>query len=424
MNFLPNITVAILPIFGMFETNLTKEGDVIVIGGYEYEILELILRRLAIPYRFVVPSDLTWGVELENGHFSGLTGMVTENYADIAMSSIFLREDITKFTDCTYPYSAVSVTFVTRIPSEIQSAVKFVYPFTLNLWICVLLIIFILPFIFQNILKRNSYLNSLISDVLACILRQPMFLKISRFSIRLLIVSWLLTAFWISQSYSSVLLSFLTIPLREQSVKDVLSLSKAVDEHKMKAFVMDKSFLYSHMLEDSKVHVRLLAEHIIRNKWFLKSDPKLIRHVILSERNAFIDGHTHMRYLFGDGVFISDDSLYTFPKTIILKKNFQLKEKINDMIHRITASGIYDKSINDYIFLKHMKTLIKIHDSEQTITLDQFKGAFLVLIIGLGLAMAVCFIEILHYKCIIYLRRRKRCLPLFRPIFKSYNFFS
>lgn len=408
MKVLEIITVAILPIFGIFETNLTATGDVVLTGGYESEFLKLLLKGLKRPYRLVIPKDLSWGIELENGSVTGLLGMVTRNEADMAMGSLFLNERRAKAIYYTYPYTAAEVTFATRYPADIHSAATLVYPFTVNLWTCILFILFTLPLLFKLIIYKNLSLESLLFDVLAPMVGQSMQLRVYAFTSRLLVLSWLLAAFLISQHYCSVLLSFVSVPLKEQSVKDIHSLSKAVDEGKMKAFMPEGSSIHRHMLEHSDAFYRMLAENILKNKWFLKSDPKLIRDIILNGKSAFFETRSHLKGLFGDDAFISEDILHTFPVAIVVKKNFALKKRINNLIHRITVSGIYEKNVRDDRFytLYKWKAARNDHELVQKITLDKLRGAFLLLIIGLALALIINLIEIFHYKIALYFKKR------------------
>lgn len=55
----------------------------------------------------------------------------------------------------------------------------------------------------------------------------------------------------------------------------------------MKAFIAEGSSFHSRMLEHSDATYRMLAENILKNKWFLKFDSNLVRDIILNENNAF-----------------------------------------------------------------------------------------------------------------------------------------
>lgn len=88
---------------------------------------------------------------------------------------------------------------------------------------------------------------------------------------------------------------------------------------------------------------------------------------------------------------ISDDFFFSGMASIAIRKSFCCKKRLDDVLHRIIAFGLYDKFESDVLFFslldKHKKLQSSFeHDKEQSekrsLTLQDLSGAFLCLMTG------------------------------------------
>lgn len=391
------LKIGILPQSGIFETAIIN-NSVIITGGFESQLLQMLLQGLNMPYEVLLPKDPEWGHKTSNGNWTGLMGMIARDEIDMAVGYFFLSEDRLEISDYSYPYSSIEMTFATRLPEIIHSSLTFIHPFTIILWISLFLAVLIVSIVLRCLLTKSPTLSTVVFNIFGSLLESQINIKLPLRSDKILLMTWLFAAFFISHSYSSVLLSFLTVPLREKSIKTFQSLSSAVQNNEMKGFLLEGSVLHKTMAKHADNSIRELAEAINENSWFLKVEPKTIKKSIFGDRNALIGTRVHVQLFLDENVFISNDILYTLSAIIVLNKKFKYKERINKIIHRIIASGIYNKNVENFLFYKRNKFPSDSYDPEKKISLEVLKGAFIVLFIGYMLAACTCIIEVLYFR--------------------------
>ncbi|GBM55394.1 hypothetical protein AVEN_150456-1 [Araneus ventricosus] len=396
------VRIGILP-NGPFVVNFTSNGIVEVIDGAEASFLDLLTTGLKLPHILQVPKDPVWGVPGINGNWSGLMGMVQQEEVDMAVGTILISEQRMSVATFSYPYTWEDVTFSTRKPTRLPKGTNFMWPLSFQVWICIAVFIVFLTVAYRISLTKAYPLPKIFFGIVGILLRQSPELACKTFRDRCLIISWIGGCTVLSYSYAVVLLSFLTVPLRERPIETVSQLSKAVQQGRYRCVVPAGSSIVEILKNSNKKSHRIIGYHIWKKKGYvdIQAEGVVARH--LKQGNvAYIDIRERMKMIFQNQFYISPHALFSNPVSVALNRKFRYKKRLNKIIKRISAGGLYEKSLSDYMYKKHMTSkypeLSKTDDMKQ-LTMSDLYGAFVILVCGEVLAILVFIGEILTLIC-------------------------
>ena len=395
------IKVGVLTQTGNFILNVTSEGNLKIIGGYEARFLHMLMEGLhSQPIIYTLEKD-EWGRPTENGNWTGLIGMVHRGEVDMAINSILITQARMEVVDFSYPYSIEDVTFATRLPGTIPTASALIGPFSQAVWLSLVTSLFMFSIVACILMSKKQHFGKMVLNCFGCILNQPFLEKSHRLKDRILLGAWLCGTLFLSKSYSSYLLSFLTYPMWQDPIKDINQLAKAVTSGNFKCYTTKESSILESLFLCLQENSAIIAKAMNDNNWLLEADNSLFVKYALEQNSAIIRTRRYIHNLFQDNVFISDDSFYASYAAIVLPKNSSLKPKINKLLSRIDACGVYTKSSEEFFFLRHLHKNLhtKIEDATiKSISLEDLAGAFLFLISGYALATVVFFFEMIWGK--------------------------
>lgn len=92
----------------------------------------------------------------------------------------------------------------------------------------------------------------------------------------------------------------------------------------------------------------------------------------------------------------------TYPSEIYMTKGFPLKDRIDQLIYRIKATGLMSKWQNDIAYYVKLTNSRYVSDDNQKLTISHLQGAFMVLGIGLGCSILSLICEFIF----VFIRRR------------------
>lgn len=391
------IRVGVLTQTGNFILNITSGGNLKIIGGYEARFLNMLMEGLhSRPIIYTLEKD-EWGKQTEDGNWTGLVGMVYREEVDMAISSVLITQARMEVVDFSYPYSIEDVTFATRLPGSVPTATALIDPFSMAVWLSLTASLLVFPIIARILLSKKQSLGKSVLNFFGYILNQPLGGKTHRIRDRILLGAWLCGTMFLTKTYSSYLLSFLTLPIRQTPIKDVDQLSNAVVAGSFKCYTTRGSSILESLFSSLQENSVIIAKAMKENDWLLESDNSQFVKYALEQNSAIIRTRRYIHILLQDNVFVSDDSFYAAYAAIVLPKNSPLKLRINKLLSRIDSSGVYPKSSEHFLFLRHLYN--NLHRNEEnngikSITLEDLEGAFLLLISGYILAVAVFFLEV------------------------------
>ena len=371
--------------------SVLQDGKMLYI--YNRELVLLIMQALGFLYKIVIPSDRKYGSRLPDGNWTGIIGMVSRSEADLSVGKISLFEERTEVVNFSDPFFIIRVTFITDKLKPVSTNTALLYPFSRQLWILLGFMVIACSFFLFILMNKKQTFLSIFFKMLGSLLEKSVETKFQKTRIRVFLGAWLVFTFSIINGYKALLLSVLSFPLLT-GIRDISDLGKAAKENSVDCITYRGHMLANIFLKsdsESERHIgRCLKENEINfgdpENTFLKSPDRI---VYFSE--------DVLPNIYNRMYFVSDDSffnvLYAFP----ISKNFCCRNKLNEILHRLLATGIIGKYFDDERFLESSR-FSKFASNETAInkqlTLHDLKGAFLVLVSGYTLAFVVFVAEI------------------------------
>ncbi|GBL86639.1 hypothetical protein AVEN_194878-1 [Araneus ventricosus] len=365
------------------------------LGGVDGRLLSILSQVLQFRYELVSSPDRIWGNHLKNGNWTGLIGMVSRGEADLAIGFLSLTEDRLTAVDFTVPYSVNEICFATHIPRAIPQPHAFLHSFKWDLWLSILTIWIILPFIFYLQSRKKSPYLEMLFQLYRNIIRQHMTnnTAVNRF----LLGIWLYFSLIISTSYTAGLASLQTLKYTEIPVKNFEELSWAVTEGKYRAVATQS--LVEYLLRSDKEFIVRLGQAIDENKWFPPLGHSLDEEYF-DGKTAVIDVKLVFGLRFGmppwSTKYISENILDSVGVGIAVRKDFCCKDALDALIVRINRAGFYKKYMNDEMYKTWLKLSKVKPETSKQITLNNIFGALVFLVCGQILSVSILVLEILQ----------------------------
>ncbi|GFQ78549.1 glutamate receptor ionotropic, delta-2 [Trichonephila clavata] len=399
MKFPSKVTVAALIKKPFFEVNLGADGE-LKLSGAEGRLLDIISHALRSCLEIVVPEDNKFGQQGPDGNWTGVIGMVQRGEVDLGMGFLGMTEERAAVVDFSTVYTIDGTTFVIGKPSPIPAAFAYLYPFQLVLWASLAAFLFLMPFVFMLMMDHKSSYVSLFLELFGSLMTQALSVKNDSMRSRILLMSWVIFAYIISLSYSALLLSFMSVPLQREQVKDFLQLSNAVGKGRIKATVFYGSIVESFLLSSEQVHLKFLGESIKKNAWYCYNLKPGFHKDIVNEHKALLGPRVITRIFFGSGEseeIISEDTLVSLNIALAVDKNFCCKKEMDQVLSRIRSMGLFEKFVKDETQKLELQTSKEVSeiDDEMQIHVEDLFGAMMFLLIGYILSFLSLLGEIL-----------------------------
>ncbi|GIY74414.1 uncharacterized protein CDAR_226981 [Caerostris darwini] len=394
-----NIKVATVIVKGQLEVQKLKEGKV-EFGGLDGKFLEVILEALKVPYEFIFPADEEWGRLLPDGNWTGMVGKVQTGEADIAMNFIMPTQERLQIADFTPAYSIDEITFGIGKPGMVSPTLAFVYPFPLALWCICIGFLFLMPLIFLLLLDKRYSLIFLFLQTFSSILRQPLMISDASFRNRVLLSTWCFFAMIISFSYTAVFLSFLTVPLEEEPIRNFKELSEAVSRGSHKCFLSKGSSNLKILLSSEIDYMKTLGKAVEQNNWYYAYD-EVIGSKYINPYSAAIGPKSMLQINSGAemsaSMHISSDSLNSATLAVPMRKNFPLKKELCKIISSFNSAGIYKKFLKDEslrVWLTRQNEASEI-EAIKPLQVSDISGPLILLLAGYGLSVIAFLGEVI-----------------------------
>lgn len=399
-----SLRVATLPMKYVIKLDKDENGRT-RLSELEGQFMTTVLDAFGPNYEVVRPEDNQYGRREDDGNFTGMIGMVQRGEADLAFSILRMSIQRYEVVDFSKSYAMESMKFVIKKPGNITPVFAFLQPFDVRIWVGILIAIFVLSTM-GKIFDRSSSWGRNFLQTVSSVLKQPLTMGDGSLKWMLLIGFWFLFTLVISASYSSALLSFLTVPLQGMAVENFQQLSRAVQMGTHKCYLL-KGSTQVHSLQTSNRDNRILYDFAERNDWFYNSKD-IGSDKFIDSNSVVVAGRLTSNLYFGfrkNKYLISKDVVAVIPVAIVISKNFCCKAKLNTILSRMEASGIYNKLLRD-ASLK--VSLGMLDDNEQDtirpLTVTDLSGCLIILLMGWALSLVVFVGEIIFY---VLFKRKK-----------------
>lgn len=344
--------------------------------------------------------EKTGGENLRNGSWTGLLGMVNRSEVDMAVAPFFMTVKRSEGIAFSYPITVSDVTFVTTKPEFHVSALEILHPFSLVIWLILLVSVIVMVITNYFLLKHKYSFTTLCFDIIGMAMSQPVSVIPRRSGERHFLMSCIIGMMFIAMSYKSLLLSSLTFPHLE-GIHDILELAEAVEDERYDCMTLEGSTLPFMLSDSSDEAYKIIGNNIHQNPAGHGSIEEFLKTSGID--TAYIELRDDLHFL-SERYFLSEDYFFPVIVAIAIKKDFCCKEKLAVVIHRITEAGLYEKISRDYDFLTALQKIPDedfAEDLRRHLSLHHFEGAFLILIIGHGVAFAALAFE-------LFIRKKKR----------------
>ncbi|GFS31272.1 lig_chan-Glu_bd domain-containing protein [Trichonephila inaurata madagascariensis] len=395
MKFPSILKVAIVPTKYIIEIN-KDENNITEISGYEGYLLKLLSSTLGFKYEIFAENE--WGVLNKDGNWTGVLGLLQRKEVDVGLS-VTMTNTRLNTVQFSRSYGKEDVTFIVSKPTSSLKTSNFWYlaPFESNIWIFISLYLILTSVILSAINKKSNFLFlKTFFSLLGSLMKQPISSGKS-----VLLGCWLFLSTMMTLCYSALLLSYLTLPLNMETIRNFEELSKAVQLGKYRCFVEKGSAIGISFRESKQEHFRLLFENVERNNWFLKRSDDMLRKG-LGKNTAFISHRSILEILNAmwgsDAYEVSEDVFASVNYGIAGRKDFCCIHILSKELSRIEASHLREQ-MRKNVFLKlntAHESLNKYNDPSP-ITYENIKDLILILISGYLIASVAFLAEIVYF---------------------------
>ena len=381
-------------------------------GGLLIDALNIITDKLNLTYSLIEPKDRQWGMQLENGSWTGLIRDIIDERADLALSELSMTKERSKYVDFT-TYLRMTNLIIASCETSKDYGSSIFAPFDIGVWISVFIAIVLAIFIcliklcFRIVhpfptLRRFDYsdIKRVSSDIIGSLFKQNL-TRLTTSNNKWFMSSWLVFIFFISSSYTSTIYVHLVTgkaPITIDSIDQLIEL-KDPEIHLIKGTATVDVFRTSKNKSYKKVwqSVTKGRGQIIESDWYKNIQPG--QYIITNRIEA------ELRKLEGYPIYIGKTGFNFIQFSFVMRKSLppKLKNDINKVITQLHLSGIYLGLLERHKLLiksNNLKRRKEIKHEIGIVYIEELLTLFTLLCLGLGVAFCVLVSEYI-YKLIV-----------------------
>lgn len=387
--------------------NQFKQNGTNFTSGLEIQLLNNVANQLNLTLIYSVDSKIeNWGYVFENGTGTGLFETLLNEEADLGIGSLAATVNRLKYLQISETYGFESITWVVPIAPKIPGWLNLVNVYETGTYIIIFFtffITFLMTFLFSRIKKEESSYNIFgnnFMNLLAVFMGLSLKYKPRYSASRLAFFSCAFLNLIIGAVYQTTLISFLAKPMYEKQINTV----EGIFKNNLEILYLPQVVMYYNfdtqdwrmrkILNESRPCPK--AEECITNiAKFRNSSMATPRLFLLYslDKLTTTDGQL-LIYWF-------KEDMVAFPVHIFMTKGYPLATAINTHIVQIMQTGIMDKFQQDLKEKLNIKSKnIKRVDTYKNfrLSMNHLKFAFVILLVGLGIAIIIFSLELLIYK--------------------------
>lgn len=396
-----SLRIAVLPLNGLFEVDTQTDGEMVITGGLEEEYLKVLSKSLNFKMKILAPADGEWGRETENGSWTGLVGMVLRNESDIGIGGLAVTEKRHKVIDYSAPYRYTYLTFATNLSPKLPKFTAFLYPFTLELWIALAMLLIAMPFVFKLLLSKKVSLGENLFYILKPLLSESLLIRHNGTTRDYFLLGGSLAgSMFLTCCYSANLLSFLTIPLNERGIQNIKQLSEEVAHGGFIAGAFKGTNVLNILRASQHPSIAAMADHIEKNKYHIEGSIDAVEEFYRSKRSALIAPAVYFQMNFPNVLQISPEPIKCTDISMAVSKSFCCKRRLDSHIRRMFDSGVSQQILKRILAHIEIKSSVRktYGDQDITLNLEDLMGAFIFFIMGNILSVITLSIEMIISK--------------------------
>lgn len=360
-----------------------KSNGVASLQAIESRFLALIAQLMGFSYELMLPVDGQFGFMEQNGNWTGIIGMIQRDEADLSVAYLAMTYQRMQAIHFSESYWTQDQSFMTELPSLLPKTYFFTYPFHWSVWLGYLSVMFFVSIFMLFLRHEDCTFGRVLMTVFSGLCRQPYTIKRPTFCLKLVFGHWLCFSNFVTLSYCAVLLSFLTVPLREKGVETIEDLCRAVKDGSYKALVPLGSSILEHLITSDHPRLQVLGKTILTNHWAYDTREGITDY--FQYGTALIGPKMRFRGLTFSRRFISEDSFGIWNVGIALNKRFCCKPRLDKLLRRALGAGLYQKIVEDEGFkagLGHESVRHQQGVHSRSLGTEDLYGVFALLVVG------------------------------------------
>ncbi|CAF1192912.1 unnamed protein product [Adineta ricciae] len=372
--------------------------------------------KLQLPYKFLIETK--YGNEVQKGVWNGMIGALVNRDADLSIASLTINGAREKAVDFSKPFIDLGISIMIRKPEKQKPGVfSFMAPLSKEIWICVivsyLFVSAILFFVsrtssyewyFENetdVVPRNKFsMQNALFFSFAAFMHQGVDLLPRSFSGRVVTSAWWFFSLILVSSYTANLAAFLTVEKLVTPIESVEDLAKQTEiRYGTVKGGSTMAFFNKSTLITFKRMWDFMQQH--KDDVFVTSNHEGIEKVRRSKgKFAFLLESTLNEYVnerYPCDTMRVGENIDAKGYGIATPLGSDLREAINIAVLELTESGFLERLKQKWYYERSECTNVGTKDSKQSteLNLANVAGMFYVLIVGLGAAMVIAFLEFL-----------------------------
>ncbi|CAF4962021.1 unnamed protein product [Rotaria sp. Silwood1] len=373
-------------------------------------------KKLKLPYKFLIETK--YGNEIEKGIWDGMVGALINRDADLSIATLTINGAREKVVDFSKPFIDLGISIMISKPDKEKPGVfSFMEPLSRGIWICVIIsylvvsaILFLVSrtssyeWYFENetdVIPRNKFsMQNALFFSFAAFMHQGVDLLPRSFSGRVVTSAWWFFSLILVSSYTANLAAFLTVENLVPPIDTVEDLAKQID---IRYGTLKGGSTMAFFNKSTLTTFKRMWNFMQQNKddVFVTSNREGIQKVRDSKgKFAFLLESTLNEYVnerspcdtmrIGENIDAKGYGIAT-------PLGSDLREAINIAVLELTESGVLERLKQKWYYETSECTNAGTKESKQStpLNLANVAGMFYVLIIGLGTAMVIAFLEFL-----------------------------
>ncbi|CAF0824550.1 unnamed protein product [Didymodactylos carnosus] len=389
--------------------------DASMVEGYCVDLAYVICHdKLKIPYKFRIETQ--YGNEVTKGKWDGMVGALVNRYADLAIAPLTINGAREKAVDFSKPFIDLGISIMIGKPEKQKPGVfSFMAPLSKEIWICVILsYVFVSGILFfvsrfssyewyfeneNDIVPQNKFTihNSLFFSF-AAFMHQGVDLLPRSISGRVVTSAWWYFSLILVSSYTANLAAFLTV---EKLVTPIENVEDLANHKEIRYGVVKGGSTMAFFNKSTLTTFKKMWNFMQQNKddVFVSSNREGIEKVQKSKgKFAFLLESTVNEYInerYPCDTMRIGDNIDSKGYGIATPLGSDLREAINIAVLDLTEAGYLERLKQKWYYDRSECTNVGAKEQSLELNLVNVAGIFYILIIGLGLAMVIAFLEFL-----------------------------
>lgn len=367
--------------------------------GIEGLFFTIIMEALGKPW--ILFSKPAWANKnLTTNH---VVKLVYSRYFDMAVSNLLMTEYNYGLTNISYthPYLFSTINFQTNMPQMKPRVFAYLYSFDKTTWALIATTILLVPIVYGIIYKLEDRSKNWL-NMFGNLLGRSATQKIKGPSQSVFTAAWFFGCMILFLSYSSLILSCLTVPALDIPPQTFHQLSEAIRNGEYKATINKLDYIKILMENSSNCDVKYIFEEMEKNEWWLER--KFYKSPVFERNTAYFGTSLHHKGNHGMPPFHTrsqSEGMYLLYFGMVVHKHLPtLKKKLDKLILRALAAGLLDKLEKDHFYKMWISSSIH-RESDEVLKPISFKdliGVFIILGCGLCVSTVVFIFECIAKK--------------------------